>query len=668
MKKLLQIIILITCPLLTNAQLTGDGTFTNPWSGTLSGEMTWSGTKYINGDIIVDNEKLTITGGSVIIFLSESSNLIINGTGQIDATGTFENMITFTSDDDNDGNYGESNERWGHIYLNTNSDATTSIFEHCIIEYGNVTGTVTPIGGGIYGRSGNLILNNSIIRNNRAYRGGGLFLYYLLNLVSSQNNIIENNQATENGGGMYIAGGIKKITNCLIRNNAATDGGGIYTTVSATIIQNCLIYSNSASENGSGILFNKSTSSSKIINSTIAANTTSGNAIDFEFVPEPGVKPLIINTIIWGSSIGTLDNNYIMIRNCAFEGFDNPEDHTASFSLSSDNNDPNGPNFMAIDGSNWVIKYTSPCINKGINTYGSPNIIPATDFLGNSRIMLTDIGAYEYQYCRWKTTATTTDWNTMGNWDGGIPSVSRDVIIPAGASVYPTASPGPDFTIGSGRQMIIEPGARVTLGNLTNNGIIQLNHNASEFASLIINSYTRGTGGSEEIQLFLTGGGSELLEDYKWHYISSPVSSLSTDLFSNLTLDLAQFVESRPSVSLLQGWVGYDGYVYSTRSLGGPTFSSLLPGVGYNFWDDVNNTITFGGLFNTSNAVMSLGFSGLPTMHGFNLLGNPFSSGLNWDDIISGTYFPYPANTSKGLYFTRNNEQCSYIAGVGIPS
>ena len=48
-------------------------------------------------------------------------------------------------------------------------------------------------------------------------------------------------------------------------------------------------------------------------------------------------------------------------------------------------------------------------------------------------------------------------------------------------------------------------------------------------------------------------------------------------------------------------------------------------------------------------------------------MGNPFSSGLNWDDITGGTYFAYPANTSKGLFFTRDNAQCTYISGVGVP-
>jgi hypothetical protein len=66
--------------------------------------------------------------------------------------------------------------------------------------------------------------------------------------------------------------------------------------------------------------------------------------------------------------------------------------------------------------------------------------------------------------------------------------------------------------------------------------------------------------------------------------------------------------------------------------------------------------------------VAALGYSGVLNLSGFNLLGNPFSSGLNWDDITNGVYFPFPANTNKGVYFTRNNQQCSYVNGVGIPA
>ena len=57
MKKFIFFFTLSILPVIAYSQLTGDGSFANPWSGTLAGDATWSGTKYINGDIIVDNEK-----------------------------------------------------------------------------------------------------------------------------------------------------------------------------------------------------------------------------------------------------------------------------------------------------------------------------------------------------------------------------------------------------------------------------------------------------------------------------------------------------------------------------------------------------------------------------------------------------------------------------------
>ncbi len=642
----------MSLPILLSAALTGDGTYASPWSGTLEGDATWSGTKYINGDIIIDNEKLTISAGAIIIFLSETADLVITGTGQIEAAGTFGSIIRFTSDDDNDGTYGEAGERWGHISFQSMGSAGSSLFDYCIIEYGDVTSfsNTDPhgAGGGLHLNFTNVAITNCTFQHNKSQWGGGIFVY------SDRS---------------------PSISNCYFYDNFAKEaGGGIYLwDRSGSVVQNCIFYSNScqgysSSNYTGGGLAAQSSTSVKIVNCTFANNTSSrteGKGI----MIYSSVNARVINSIFWGSTkevycAGTSASNIV---NCAYQGITySTGTPVNSIVLNASNTNPAGPNFKATDGSDWSVQYVSPCRDAGVNSYTGVTI-PALDYAGNSRVLTTDIGAYEVQYSRWKTTASSTDWNTASNWDGGVPSSSREVVVPTGATNYPIGSTTQDFTIGTGRLMIIEQGSIVTLDDLTNNGIIKLYHNASGFASLIINSYTRGTGATEEIQLYLTGGGSELLEDYKWHYISTPVSSLSTGIFTGVTLDLAQFVESRPSTSLLQGWVAFDGYIYSTGQSTGPTFSTLTPGKGYNFWDGVNNTFTFGGLFNTSDVVMSLGFSGLPTMHGFNLLGNPFSSGLNWDDIADGVYFTYPANTSKGVYFTRNNLQCTYINGVGTP-
>jgi hypothetical protein len=338
--------------------------------------------------------------------------------------------------------------------------------------------------------------------------------------------------------------------------------------------------------------------------------------------------------------------------------------YSTCLNLNSSNNAADGPNFIATDGTNWSIQLISPCRDAG--TTPSPTV--PTDYLGNPRVGPYDIGAYEVQYNRWKTTASTNDWPTASNWDQGVPTSSQDIIIPTGATNYPTGSSSQDFIIGTNKTMLLNPGAKVTLGSLINSGTLILESDATNISSLLVNSFS---GNDATIELFLTGGnpGAPTLKLNKWHFISTPVSSLAVSTFApTFTKNVVGWYDNQVSGTLATGWIAYNGFRYSTGVIDGPTFSNLTPGNGYDFYAATDLKYTFSGQLNTSNVPMSLSFSVNDALHGFNLLGNPFSSGLNWDDIIANVYFPFPATTSKSLYFTRDNSQCSYISGVGIPS
>ena len=383
------------------------------------------------------------------------------------------------------------------------------------------------------------------------------------------------------------------------------------------------------------------------------------------------IRPSFYNCIAWGNSVPVSYGGGQVPRpldfvNCAIQGTLISNSTTNCISLSAANGDPSGPNFNAIDGSNWSIKFISPCRDAGISSYPAvPN-----DYLGNFRIYNFDIGAYEVQYSRW-TGTTDTDWATATNWDKGVaPSLGTgDVIIPKGLLLkYPIAS-APDFTIGTGKTMILEPEAKASIGTLANNGTLKLEADADSVSSLIVSTYS---GNNAIIELYLSG--QETSEINKWHYISSPVSSLSTNVFTVNTNDLAQYVESLPTLSnegLIEGWIAYDGYNYALENFPVPvtnTFNNLIPGKGYNYFCTTNFKYSFSGALNTSNVPIVLGYSGIPSLHGFNLLGNPFSSGLNWDEIVNSTLFTYPGNTSKSVFFTRDDVQCTYANGVGVPA
>jgi hypothetical protein len=623
----------------------GDGkTPGTAYFGIISTAQSWtyaynSGTIYVgqtgNEDLTVGSGgSLSIEAGVTVKLCTTSSDLIITGTGALTANGTSSSIITFTRD------YPSINY-WGHISFQSMGSASASLFNNCIIEYGDVTRNSNPAryGGGIYTDFNNINISNCIFQNNRAEWGGGIFVSHNIS-ITVNNTKFFNNYSKEAGGGIFVWYQSSSIFNNCIFDSNHCDG------------------TSSGSYTGGG--FSEIYGSSVTLNNCTFVNNTSSSPSGQSLQFYSSANDKAINCIFWGAGSHFYLSGTTTVNYCAAQG--SAPAGTGNFVLNSSNTASDGPNFSATDGSDWSIKFISPCRDAGTSSGA-----PATDYLGNGRIGpsgTVDIGAYEVQYSRWNG-STDNLWVTSSNWDSNVDpgSGTGDIIIPSGLSSYPTGDPAQGYVLGSGKYMILKPGAKATFGNLrTTGGTLKLESDASGISSLIVSSIT----GPATVELYLTGGGAKTT--YKWHYISTPVSSLPVSTFApGTTLDLAQYVESRPTISTREGWVAYDGYIYSTGGTGGPTFSNLTPGKGYNYWDNLDNKFTFSGQLNTADASIALGFSGDATLHGFNLLGNPFSSGLNWDDVINSVYFTYPTSTSKSLYFTRDNVQCSYIGGVGTP-
>lgn len=265
----------------------------------------------------------------------------------------------------------------------------------------------------------------------------------------------------------------------------------------------------------------------------------------------------------------------------------------------------------------------------------------------------------------------TTDWNQASNWTGGIPTGLSAAFISSSVANQPVIA-GPatalagSVTIGQSASLTIGPQGSATFASLINNGTLNLKSDASGTASLILDSYTDN--GTENIELFLTGGEAEA-GAYRWHYISAPVTpSIPASIFEAHTQDLAQFIEGNYTGTTDEGWIASDGYIYATGSYG-QRFYDLHLGKGYDYYSNTDHTFTFDGVLNTSGLEnIPLAYSGTEPgseNYGFNLLGNPFTSGLSWDVIVS---LPdYPLNTSKAVFFTKDNIQYTYVNGVGTP-
>lgn len=224
-------------------------------------------------------------------------------------------------------------------------------------------------------------------------------------------------------------------------------------------------------------------------------------------------------------------------------------------------------------------------------------------------------------------------------------------------------TPGRSLTIEAGATVIINPRIGVTVNSITNNGTLVLESypNEAGVASLLHTNYSGS--GETQVKLYLSGGTAPSGE-YKWHYVSVPMTGINATAFN--TLNLAQYVETLVnSEDNSQGWVAYDGYQYSTgNTLNSHAFTTLSLGKGYNYYSASGQTLTFSGDIYKEDELevaYSCG-SGYSDYQGYNLLGNPFASCLNWDYMVEQNYL---SSVNDAIYFTLNGLIASYVNGIG---
>ncbi len=626
MKRILLLFVLVLIQLLpAKAQLLGDGSMGNPYRGTLAGPFTISGTKYFSGTIIADNEQLTIAAGTTLISTSIGAGILINGTGQLNAQGTSLARILITADTDLDGTNGEATDNWGNITLISSGTSTIS---YCTIENGRrLAPRIGYYGGGLYLGTSSVTVTNSTIRNCVAGYGGAIIVAGTSSPVISR-CIMYGNIANEQGGAIYVAGGSSPvISNTILYNNrslSSTRGGGTIASITSSpqIVNSTIAYSSSPAPEGKSILLDNS----------------------------PGAR--VINTVMWGGSnhIGLTGTPSSVIEYCAIEGASLP----GCLNLNSSNTDPEGPNFTDPVNGDFTLAFVSPCRDNGTASYPGVSV-PSNDYAGGQRIGQTDIGAFEIRYSRW--IGISTDWTRPLNWDKGIRPGTTNVLIPSGLSNYPAVAPGPAFTLNAGLTMIVEPGARLTLSSLTNNGTLVLRANANAYATLITGSYS-GTGGNANVELFLTSGPTG---DW-WHYIASPATTSKT-AFTDIEPEmLVRYDETMVITDVSDGWQWHDGY-------GGTTpFSNLNAKEGYDVSVATDTTMTYRNLksLTTSMGRIDLPFGGSggdTTIHGYSLLGNSLTCGINWDLVT----YSHEHKFLRHAYYLRtaSGEEASYVNGVG---
>ena len=272
--------------------------------------------------------------------------------------------------------------------------------KHCLIQNNTYTYSGTCMGGGVGNDAVNnatdVLVDDCIIKNNKASHGGGVRVRGTVINSIIENNITEANAA----GGVHLQAG--RLVNSIVRANTGKDTGGVRAYGKCDVINN-LIYNNTANGSIGGLSIDDKLSN--VIGNTIVCNnqltgtgSRAGVKITNTLTPN---GTFFVNNVVWGNmSNGTVESQQVYYISCydksagqrsynAIMGQLGDDSEMTSIKLTGDN-----PGFADPANGDFSLLETSPLIDFG----NKDKVSVAQDLAGNNRIVNTtvDLGCYEY--------------------------------------------------------------------------------------------------------------------------------------------------------------------------------------------------------------------------------------------------------------------------------
>lgn len=229
----------------------------------------------------------------------------------------------------------------------------------------------------------------------------------------------------------------------------------------------------------------------------------------------------------------------------------------------------------------------------------------------------------------------TGNWTTIANWSNGIPGGVTNTSIASGTVTLSI----PAFA----GTLTVEPNAALTI---TSSGVLNV-------SNLVLNS----TASNDATGSFINSGSLQVSENTsvkRWlssneqHFISNPLRS---------TVELSSLLyPGNP------GWI----YNYSEPNSNWVNMYDLLSDVLVSYGYSINYTNDQTISFNSTNVdPFNVNATVAPTLtnngSGWNLVGNPFPSALNWN----GTGWT-KTNIDNAIYFYNGTGYSSYVNGAGV--
>jgi Leucine-rich repeat (LRR) protein len=291
---------------------------------------------------------------------------------------------------------------------------------------------------------------------------------------------------------------------------------------------------------------------------------------------------------------------------------------------------------------------------------GNPYNISYFNSSGNPELTCVQVDDPEYSYDNWYydngvsfsevctggitwTGTINSDWNTAGNWSPAVvPTVVDNADIPPVAN-KPVVNENP-VAPALCNNLIIESGARLSIASgkaLTVNGTLA---NTAGNAGLVINpggSLIENSGAAATVKSSIPAN--------EWHLISSPVSGATSNMFYGKYLQ----THTEPTNA-------YTDILVNTMPLARMK--------GYALWGDADGfTANYTGSLNTGTQNATWLTRSVPGMSGgWNLVGNPYPSSIDWDASESWTKMFADNATYRHVSNDEFTGWAAYINGAGV--